>query len=70
MKAGSTGKVKFAITLREDIYDYLEEMCRRDNRSKSREISWIIKQSNEATSAEKEKGIIRPHLSVWKRGAV
>ena len=70
MEAAATGKVKIAITLRKDVYDLLEEMCRRDNRSKSREISWIIRQSKEAISVEKEKRVIRPHLSAWKRGAV
>jgi hypothetical protein len=70
MKATTTGKVKIAITLQKDVYDLLEEMCRKDKRSKSREVSWIIKQNKEAKSAEKENRIIRPHLSVWKRGAV
>jgi predicted CopG family antitoxin len=67
-----TGKVKIVITLRDDVYCLLEEMCRRDNRSKSNEISWVIKQGKGAISAEqeKEKNIIRPNLSVWKREAV
>ena len=69
MEVAATGKVKIAITLQKDIYDLLVDMCRKDNRSKSREISWIIKQSKEAKSAEKENRIIQPHLSVW-RGAV
>jgi hypothetical protein len=62
-----TGKVKIVVTLREDVYSLLEEMCRKDNRSKSNEIAWVIRQSKEAISAEK---VIRPHLSVWKREAV
>jgi len=70
MAETKTGKVKIVITLRDDVCAILEEMCRRDNRSKSHEISWVIRQSKEAISAEIEKRIIRPHLSVWKREAI
>ena len=70
-----TGKVKIAITLRKEVFNLLEEMCRRDTRSKSREISWLIRQSNEVkftenVEAEKENRIICPPLSVWKKDAV
>jgi len=61
-----TGNVQIAITLRKEVYDLLEEMCQRENRSKSRQISWIIKQRKDAKSVEKENRIIRPPLSVWK----
>jgi hypothetical protein len=70
MAGTKTGKIKIVITLRNDVYAILEEMCRKDNRSKSNEISWVIRQSEEAISVEKEKRIIRPHLSVWKREAI
>ena len=70
MAGTKTGKIKIVITLRDEVYAILEEMCRRDNRSKSNEISWVIRQSKEAISAEIEKRIIRPHLSVWKKEAI
>jgi len=70
MAGTKTGKVKIAITLRDEVFAILEEMCRMDNRSKSNEISWVIRQSKEAISAEKEKRIIRPHSSVWGREAI
>jgi len=64
-KKTDTGKTKIVIMLRNDVYSVLEEMCRREVRSKSREISWLIMQG-----AEIEKRIIRPHLSIWKREQV
>jgi len=68
------GNVKIAITLREDVYNLLTEMCRKETRTKSNQISWVIRQSKEAnaaeTEAQKETRIIRPPLSVWQRGAV
>jgi len=66
MAEAATGNVKIAVTLRKEVFDLLQEMCRRDNRSKSREISWIISQSKEAEAAQKENNVIRPHLSVWR----
>jgi hypothetical protein len=53
MAATKTGKVKIVITLREDVYSLLEEMCRKNSRSKSGEISWVIRQSKEAMSTDK-----------------
>jgi len=70
MAETKTGMIKISITLRSEVYAILEGMCRRDNRSKSHEISWVIRQSKEAISAENEKRIIRPQLTVWKREAV
>jgi hydroxyethylthiazole kinase-like sugar kinase family protein len=35
---------KISLTLKADVYELLEEMCRFDRRNKSRQISWIIKQ--------------------------
>jgi predicted CopG family antitoxin len=67
MVATKTGKVKIVITLRDDVYSLLEEMCRKNSRSKSGEISWAITQSKKAVSTVK---VIRPHLSVWKRETV
>lgn len=68
------GNVKIAITLREDVYNLLTEMSRKENRSKSQQISWVIRQSKEAkaaeTEAQKEPRMIRPPLSIWQKGAV
>jgi metal-responsive CopG/Arc/MetJ family transcriptional regulator len=35
---------KISLTLNADVYELLEEICRRETRHRSRQISWIIKQ--------------------------
>jgi hypothetical protein len=44
MKAAinKTDKVKVSLTLNADVYGLLEEMCRKEVRHISRQISWLI----------------------------
>ena len=38
-----TGKILFSITLSAEDYEALEEMCKMERRSKSRQIAWIFR---------------------------
>jgi hypothetical protein len=41
----TTGAVKVSLTLKADVYELLEEMCRvEERRSISRQVSWLGKQ--------------------------
>ena len=44
MNTTSTGAVKVSLTLPADVYEHLEELCRKEDRNKSRQISWMINQ--------------------------
>ena len=64
-----TQKVRMYITLSAEAYGLLEELCRRENRSKSRQISWLIKQAAKNKDSHAERNIIFPDASVWNCGA-
>jgi hypothetical protein len=67
-----TQKIKMCITLSAEAYGLLEELCRVENRNKSRQISWLIKQAAKSTATmprRVERGIIYPDASVWNREA-
>ena len=84
MTTTKTGGVKVSLTLPADSYSLLEEMCRTERRSKSRQIDWIIrrcaKKERYVEKAEPcresendnqvEQNIIFPHPSVWGGTAV
>jgi hypothetical protein len=64
----TTGAVKVSLTLKADIYELLEEMCRVEERhSISRQVSWLIKQyapkKPSAPNVRRNGNIIYP---AWK----